>query len=96
MLKQPEISQEIFYLTALIQNNVNKWKQISKSTLDEKLFFEKVMEMAKKVTLKAVKKWDEWIFKIFQRYFDKLNDFEDELNSEINTNDETNENNLQL
>ncbi|CAG8771650.1 21376_t:CDS:2, partial [Rhizophagus irregularis] len=53
LLKQPEINQEIFYLTALIQNNVDKWEQISKSTLDEKLFFGKVMGMAKKVILKA-------------------------------------------
>ncbi|GBC11573.2 protein FAR1-RELATED SEQUENCE 11-like [Rhizophagus irregularis DAOM 181602=DAOM 197198] len=53
LLKQPEINQEIFYLTALVQNNVNKWEQISKSTLDEKLFFGKVMGMAKKVILKA-------------------------------------------
>ncbi|CAB5323948.1 unnamed protein product [Rhizophagus irregularis] len=73
LLKQPEINQEIFYLTALIQNNVDKWEQISKSTLDEKLFFGKVMGMAKKVTLKA-----------------------DELNSEIDTDDEANENSLQL
>ncbi|GBC16349.1 protein FAR1-RELATED SEQUENCE 11-like isoform X1 [Rhizophagus irregularis DAOM 181602=DAOM 197198] len=96
LLKQPEINQEIFYLTALIQNNVDKWEQISKSTLDEKLFFGKVMGMAKKVTLKAVEKKDERIFEIFQRYLDELNDFEDELNSEIDTDDEANENSLQL
>ncbi|CAB4491280.1 unnamed protein product [Rhizophagus irregularis] len=96
LLKQPEINQEIFYLTALIQNNVDKWEQISKSTLDEKLFFGKVMGMAKKVTFKAVEKKDERIFEIFQRYLDELNDFEDELNSEIDTDDEANENSLQL
>ncbi|UZO05023.1 uncharacterized protein OCT59_025384 [Rhizophagus irregularis] len=53
LLKQPEINQEIFYLTALVQNNVNKWEQISKSTLDEKLFFGKVMGMAKKDELNS-------------------------------------------
>ncbi|RGB24491.1 hypothetical protein C1646_676342 [Rhizophagus diaphanus] len=96
LLKQLEISQEIFYLTALIQNNVDKWEQKSKSTLDEKFFFEKVIGMAKKVTLKVVEKWDEQIFEIFQRYLDELNDFEDKLNSEIDTDDEANENSLQL
>ncbi|CAB5388111.1 unnamed protein product [Rhizophagus irregularis] len=96
LLKQLEINQEIFYLMALIQNNVDKWEQISKSTLDEKLFFGKVMGMAKKVTLKAVEKKDKRIFEIFQRYLDELNDFKDEFNSEIDTDDEANENSLQL
>ncbi|RIA84987.1 hypothetical protein C1645_831485 [Glomus cerebriforme] len=53
LLKQPEINQGIFYLTALIQNDVDKWEQKSKSALNEKLFYGKVMGMAKKVTLKA-------------------------------------------
>ena len=96
LLKQSEISQEIFYLTALIQNNVDKWEQKSKSTLDEKLFFGKVMGMAKKVTLKAVEKWNERIFEIFQRYLDELNDFEDELNSEIDTDNEVNSDNSHI
>src|SRR5687767_5031759 len=58
LLKQPEINQGILYLTAMIQNNVDRWEQKSKSTLDEKLFFGKVMGMAKKVTLKAVERRD--------------------------------------
>ena len=65
LLKQPEINQEIFYLIALIQNNIDKWEQKSKSTLDEKLFFGKVMDMVKKVTLKAVEKQNERILEIF-------------------------------
>ncbi|RIA92405.1 hypothetical protein C1645_820756 [Glomus cerebriforme] len=41
LLKQPEINQGIFYLIALIQNDVDKWKQKSKSALNEKLFYGK-------------------------------------------------------
>jgi hypothetical protein len=95
--KQPEINQGIFYLTALIQNNVDKWEQKSKSALNEKLFFGKVMGMAKKVTLKAVEKRDGRILEIFQRYLDEFDDLEDD--SEMGSDDETNEydeNNLQL
>ena len=72
LLKQLEINQEIFYLTALIQNNIDKWEQKSKSTLDEKLFFGKVMGMAKKVTLKAVEKRNEWIWRFFSITLMKL------------------------
>ena len=88
LLKQPEINQGIFYLTALIQNNVDKWEQKSKSALNEKIFFGKVMGMAKKVTLKAVEKHDIRIFEIFQHYLNELNDL-DEHNSEIDSDDET-------
>ena len=100
MLKQPEINQGIFYLTALIQNNVDKWEQKSKSALNEKLFFGKVMGMAKKVTLKAVERRNGRILEIFQHYLDEFDDLENEFNSEIDSNDETdeenNENNWQL
>jgi hypothetical protein len=101
--KQPEINQEIFYLTALIQNNVDKWEQKSKSALDEKLFFGKVMGMAKKVTLKAVEKRDERILEIFQHYLDEFEDLENVPSNEIESNlnddeinEENDENNLQL
>ena len=103
LLKQSEINQEIFYLIALIQNNIDKWEQKSKSTLDEKLFFGKVMGMAKKVTLKAVEKWDERILEIFQYYLDKIEDLKNEPSNEIEfnldndeINEENDENNLQL
>ena len=72
LLKQPE-NQEISYLTAMVQNNVDKWNQKSRSSLDERIFFGKVMGMAKKVTLKAVKNCDTQIFEIFQQY---LNEFD--------------------
>jgi len=77
LLKQPE-NQEISYLTAMVQNNVDKWNQKSRLSLDERIFFGKVMGMAKKVTLKAVKNHDTQIFEIFQQY---LNEFDGENNN---------------
>ena len=78
----------------MIQNNVNKWNQESKSSLDERIFFGKVMGMAKKVTLKAVKKCDVWIFEIFQQYlneFDENDNLENGLDSEADFNSDENE-----
>jgi hypothetical protein len=39
---------EPFVYAAKFQNNVNKWNQESKSSLDERIFFGKVMGLAKK------------------------------------------------
>jgi len=93
LLKQPE-NQEISYLTAMIQDNVDKWDQKSKSNLDERVFFGKVMGLAKKVTLKAVENRDTRIFEIFQQYLGddiENNSSDDDFNSE-GENDENNEN----
>jgi len=97
LLKQPE-NQEISYLTAMIQDNVDKWDQKSKSNLDERVFFGKVMGLAKKVTLKAVENRDTQIFKIFQKYLGDISDndlknnsSEEDFDSE-NEKDENNEN----
>ena len=92
LLKQPE-NQEISYLTAMIQNNVNKWNQESKSSLDERIFFGKVMGMAKKVTLKAVKKRDVRIFEIFQQYLNEFNDEDGNLENEFDDENNNLENN---
>ena len=61
------------------------------------------MGMAKKVTLKAVEKWDERILEIFQYYLDKIEDLKNEPSNEIEfnldndeINEENDENNLQL
>jgi len=97
LLKQPE-NQEISYLTAMIQNNVDKWDQKSKSSLDERIFFGKVMGMAKKVTLKAVESRDIRIFEIFQQYLDEFDDRNDNLENDsdseedFNSGSETDEN----
>jgi hypothetical protein len=71
----------------MIQNNVDKWNQESKSILDEKIFYGKVMGLAKKVTLKAVKRRDMRIFEIFQQYLefdDENGNLENDLDEEIN------------
>ncbi|GET04426.1 hypothetical protein GLOIN_2v1793903 [Rhizophagus clarus] len=87
LLKQPE-NQEVSYLTAMIQNNVDKWDQTSKSNLDERIFYGRVMGMAKKVTLKAVEKCDTRIFEIFKEYLDENGNLEnnDSRNSESDFN----------
>jgi hypothetical protein len=83
LLKQPE--SPISYLTAMAyQDNIDTWNQKSRSNLDERIFFGKVMGMAKKVTLKAVESRDTRIFEIFQQY---LNGFEDDNNSEDSNED---------
>jgi len=67
--------------------------------LDKKLFFEKVIEMAKKITLKVVKKWDGWILEIFQYYLNKFDNLENKLNDKIESNlnnKVNNKNNLQF
>lgn len=96
LLKQPE-NQEISYLTAMIQNNVDQWNQESKTNLDERIFYGKVMGLAKKVTLKAVGKRDMRILEIFQQYLNEFddensnleNDFDDEIeNDELEENDD--------
>ena len=89
LLNQPEV-QEIPYLTAMIQSNVNEWNQKSRSSLNERIFFGKVMGMAKQVTLKAVEHHDIQIFEFFQQYLDQFNDNnpEDEFNSESDINSE--------
>jgi len=105
LLKQPE-NQEIPYLTAMIQNNVEKWDQKSKSNLDERIFYGKVMGMAKKVTLKAVEKRDTRIFEIFKEYLDENDNLENNdnensepdfnLDVETSENDEENDGDLHL
>ncbi len=59
--------------------------------------------MAKKVILKAVKKWDEWILEIFQHYLDEIEDLKNKFSNKIESNldndeinEENDENNLQL
>ena len=59
--------------------------------------------MAKKVILKAIKKWDGWILKIFQHYFDEIEDLKNEPSNKIESNlnndkinNKNDENNLQL
>jgi hypothetical protein len=61
-MELPKQSEEILYLTAMVQNNVDKWNQESRSTLNERIFYGKVMGLAKKVTLKAIEKQDMRIF----------------------------------
>ena len=103
LLKQPE-NQQILYLIAMIQNNVDNWNQESKSRLDERIFYGKVMGLAKKVTLKAVGKRDTRILEIFKQYLNEFDDengnLEDDLNGEIETdeieNDEIENDDLQL
>ncbi|GBC00155.1 hypothetical protein RclHR1_03770002 [Rhizophagus clarus] len=72
----------------MIQNNVDKWDQTSKSNLDKRIFYGRVMGMAKKVTLKAVKKCDTRIFEIFKEYLNKNGNLEnnDSKNSELDFN----------
>ncbi len=89
LLKQPE-NQEIPYLTAMIQNDVDKWDQKSKSSLDERIFYGKVMGMAKKVTLKAVEKRDTRIFEIFKEYLEEeYLEEDDNLENNENENSES-------
>jgi len=105
LLKQPE-NQEVPYLTAMIQNNVEKWDQKSKSNLDERIFYGKVMGMAKKVTFKAVEKRDTRIFEIFKEYLDENDNLENNdnenrepdfnLDVETSENDEENDGDLYL
>ncbi|GBB94852.1 hypothetical protein RclHR1_24260001 [Rhizophagus clarus] len=87
LLKQPE-NQEVPYLTAMIQNNIDKWDQTSKSNLDKRIFYGRVMGMAKKVTIKAVEKRDTQIFEIFKEYLDENGNLEnnDSRNSESDFN----------
>jgi hypothetical protein len=85
--KQSE-NQEISYLTAMIQNDVDKWDQTSRSSLDERIFFGKVMGMAKKVTLKAVENRDTRIFEIFQQY---LNELDENLEEDCDNEEESSE-----
>ncbi|CAG8755466.1 1892_t:CDS:2, partial [Rhizophagus irregularis] len=81
-------NQEVPYLTAMIQNNVDKWDQKSKTNLDERIFYGKVMGMAKKVTLKAVENHDTRIFEIFKEYLDENGNLEnnDSRNNEPDLN----------
>ena len=62
---------EVPYLTAMIQTKVDNWDQNSKSSLDERIFYGKVMGMAKKVILRAVEKRDTRILEIFKEYLDE-------------------------
>lgn len=96
LLKQPE-NQETPYLTAMIQNNVDKWNQESRSSLNERIFYGRVMGLAKKVTLKAVGKRDTRILEIFQQYLNEFDDEDenleiDDLDCETETDNETEEN----
>ena len=92
-------NQEIPYLTAMIQNNVDNWNQKTKSVLDERIFYGKVMGMAKKVTLKAVEKRDMQILEIFKEYLDEddgsLNNSENselDLDLDVETDEDEKEN----
>lgn len=89
--KQPE-NQEISYLTAMIQNNVDTWDQKSRTSLDERIFYGKVMGLAKKVTLKAVENRDTRIFEIFQQYLEEFDERNDNSEEDFNSGDETDEN----
>ncbi|CAB5394605.1 unnamed protein product [Rhizophagus irregularis] len=94
-------NQEVPYLTAIIQNNVDKWDQKSKTNLDERIFYGKVMGIAKKVTLKVVENHDTRIFEIFKEYLDENGNLENNdsrynepdlnLNVESSENDEEND-----
>ena len=96
LVKQTE-NQEISYLSAMVQNNVDEWYQKSRYSLDERVFFGNVMGMAKKVTLKAVENRDMRIFEIFQQYLNEFGnesyDLEDDSEKDFNSGDETDENN---
>jgi hypothetical protein len=89
-------NQEISYLTAMIQNDVDKWDQTSRSSLDERIFFGKVMGMAKKVTLKAVENRDTRIFEIFQQYLNELDENLDDCDNEDSSEDGMDEDDLLL
>jgi hypothetical protein len=93
--KQPE-NQEILYLTAMVQNNVDKWNQESKSNLDERIFYGKVMGLAKKATLKAVGKRDMRILEILQEYLNEFDDENSNLENEIETDEIEENDDLQL
>lgn len=81
-------NQEVPYLIAIIQNNVDKWDQKSKINLNKRIFYGKVMEMAKKVIFKVVENYDIWIFEIFKKYLDKNRNLEnnDSRNNESDLN----------